>query len=92
MATLAAIAFAMLWFVHIAEVEAAFRLKTSESRFTVTGGYLARTLPADAVVLTAFQSGSVRYYAGRRTVSWDTVPLTGSSSAISSMREEASRQ
>jgi hypothetical protein len=51
-----------------------FRLQTLESRFARAGDYVARRLPPNAVVLTASESGSIRYYAGRNTISWDALP------------------
>jgi hypothetical protein len=51
-----------------AEQRAAFRLRDMESRYRVVGEYVARTLPADAVVFADIESGSVRFYSGRQTV------------------------
>ena len=62
------------WHVHIARTRSVFDLQGLESRFAVTGKYVARALPANAVVLAVQQSGSVRYYAGRSTIAWDATP------------------
>jgi hypothetical protein len=51
-----------------------FRLGQIESRFERGGTYVAASLPANAFVITRWQSGSVRFYSGRKTMSWDGVP------------------
>lgn len=61
------------WYAHVAERRGVFRLRAAESRFIATGRYLASSLPEHAIVITAFQSGSVRYYSGRRTLAWDAL-------------------
>jgi hypothetical protein len=48
-----------------------FRIAQLESRYVRAGGYVARRLPPNAIVVTALESGSVRYYSGRRTLVWD---------------------
>jgi hypothetical protein len=47
-----------------------FRLQTMEARFEHAGSFVARRLPANAIVFTAWQSGSVRFYSGRKTLAW----------------------
>ena len=37
------------------------------------GGVVATRLPADAVLITVWQSGSVRFHAGRDAVLWDSL-------------------
>lgn len=44
-----------------------------ERRFVVTGRFSGDALPADALVFTIWQSGSVRYYGNRLTVVWDAL-------------------
>jgi hypothetical protein len=51
----------------------AFRLRALEARFVRGGGYVAERLPANALVITSWQSGSVRFYSGRRTLVWDSL-------------------
>ena len=55
----------------IAEDRAVFELRDLERRFRDGGEYVARKLPANAVVFTTQQSGSVRFYSGRPTIVWD---------------------
>jgi hypothetical protein len=51
-----------------------FRLRQMEARFERAGLFVDRRLPANALVVTSWQSGSVRFYSGRRTLVWDGLP------------------
>ena len=51
-----------------------FDIQQSEHRYIAIGEYVGATLPANAVVLTVIQSGSVRLYGGRPTLRWDLLP------------------
>jgi len=57
--------------VYEARTRQVFRLAQLESRYVRAGGYVARRLPSNALVVTALESGSVRYYSGRPTLVWD---------------------
>jgi hypothetical protein len=46
----------------------------SERKYAAAASYVARRLPANAVVVAMQHSGSLRYYSGRATVRWDLVP------------------
>ena len=48
-------------------------LKDGERRYADVGAYIHQALPADAVVFSVQQSGSVRFYGGRVTVRWDLI-------------------
>jgi hypothetical protein len=48
-----------------------FDIQRAERRYVVVGTAVGATLPANAVVLSLIQSGSVRMYAQRPTVRWD---------------------
>ena len=37
------------------------------------GVYVARALPADALIFSVQQSGSLRFYGGRMTIRWDLI-------------------
>ncbi|MCX6552181.1 MAG: glycosyltransferase family 39 protein [Acidobacteria bacterium] len=50
-----------------------FRLKALERRYVELGRYAARTLPANAVVIAAQPTGSIRFYADMPTLSWDAI-------------------
>jgi len=51
----------------------AFRMRDYERRFRDGGEYVARHLPANAAVITVWQSGSVRFYSGRLTMLWNSI-------------------
>jgi len=57
--------------LHTAARRAVFELRGLEARFRIAGEYLAAHLPANAIVLTEIESGSVRFYAGRPTLVWE---------------------
>lgn len=48
-----------------------FELQRLEARYARAGQFVARRLPANALVVTGSESGSVRFYSGRRTLAWD---------------------
>jgi hypothetical protein len=50
-----------------------FGLRDSEARFVETAEWIRDHLPSDAVLLTVWHSGSVRYHGGRPSVLWDAV-------------------
>jgi hypothetical protein len=60
-------------FVVEARRLAVFELQQFEARFEQAGTYVAERLPENALVLTAWQSGSVRFYSGRRTLAWEAL-------------------
>jgi 4-amino-4-deoxy-L-arabinose transferase-like glycosyltransferase len=61
------------WHLHVARARHVFDLQNLESRFVVTGRYVARALPANAVFLAVQESGSLRYHGGRITIAWDAI-------------------
>jgi hypothetical protein len=58
-------------FVRAASERHAFELQRIEARFARAGRFVADRLPANALVFTSWESGSVRFYSGRRTLVWD---------------------
>jgi hypothetical protein len=50
-----------------------FRLQRLEARYERAGTFVGRRLPANAIVITSWQSGSVRYYGHRPTLVWDSL-------------------
>jgi hypothetical protein len=74
------------WHVHVARTHRVFDLQALESRFVVTGTYVARALPPNAVVLAVQQSGSVRYYGARSTLAWDAIPPDALDRTIGELR------
>lgn len=74
------------WYLHVARVRHVFDLQALESRFVVTGRYVARALPANAVFLAVQQSGSLRHHGGRPTIAWDAVPRDGLDALVDRLR------
>jgi hypothetical protein len=58
-------------FVREARDRSAFRLERLEARYVRAGEYVDRRLPPNALVITSWESGSVRFYSGRKTLTWD---------------------
>jgi hypothetical protein len=48
-------------------------LRDAELRYATVGTYVHGALPANAVVFSMQESGSVRYYGGRMTIRWDLI-------------------
>ncbi|MSO45490.1 MAG: hypothetical protein EXQ59_01810 [Acidobacteria bacterium] len=48
-----------------------FRLHLLEARYVRAGLFVSRRLPPDSLIVTSWESGSVRFYSGRRTLVWD---------------------
>lgn len=48
-------------------------LRGMEGRYRATAEVVADRLPANAVLITVWQSGSVRFHAGREAVLWDSL-------------------
>ena len=51
----------------------AFELQRMEGRYRDTAALITNRLPANAVLITVWQSGSVRFQAGREAVLWDSL-------------------
>ena len=66
-----------------------FRLQQLEKRFERVGRYVGERLPANALVITSWQSGSVRFYGRRPTLAWDGLPADRLSEALSFARDRA---
>lgn len=74
--------------VYRARDRQVFRLAQLESRYVRAGDYVARRLPSNALVVTALESGSVRYYSGRRTLVWDMLDPAWLDRALAFVREQ----
>jgi hypothetical protein len=59
--------------VREARQREAFRLYRLEARYERAGAYVGSRLPPNAVVITRWESGSVRFYGRRRTLVWDSL-------------------
>ena len=51
----------------------AFELQRMEGRYRETAELVRDRLPANAVLITVWQSGSMRFHAGREIVMWDSL-------------------
>ena len=51
----------------------AFELQRMESRYRESADLVRDRLPANAVLITVWQSGSMRFHAGREIVMWDSL-------------------
>jgi hypothetical protein len=58
-------------FVNEARARNVFDLERLESRYVRAGAYVAGRLPPNALVITSWESGSVRFYGRRNTLVWD---------------------
>ena len=73
-------------FVQAAADRNTFRLQTLESRFARAGMYVRDRLPQNALVITSWQSGSIRFYGGRKTIVWDSLPADALDDALTFAR------
>lgn len=79
------------WFISVSADRYAFDLAASEARFVEAGQWIDRHLPREAVVLTTFQSGSVRLYGHRQTVLWDALEPTELDLVVDTLRASGHR-
>jgi hypothetical protein len=61
------------WYVAKADSIGVFDIQRAEHRYPAVGEAIGRTLPANAIVVTQVQSGSVRLYGERMTARWDFI-------------------
>ena len=59
--------------VQAAGARQVLALQGLEGRYRETADLVAERLPANAVLITVWQSGSVRFHAGREAVLWDSL-------------------
>jgi hypothetical protein len=69
----------------------AFGLRDFELRFRLAGEYVESQLPANAAVVTAQESGSVRFYSGRLTLAWRELPEGRLERALNFLRTQGYR-
>jgi hypothetical protein len=68
--------------VTFARDHSAFAAKEGERKYVAVGNYIARRLPERAVVISMQFSGSIRYYSGRATIRYDSIPEAGLDSLV----------
>ena len=60
-------------FLREASARSVFELQRLEARYARAGAYVADHLPPNALVVTSWESGSVRFYGHRNTLVWDVL-------------------
>jgi hypothetical protein len=66
----------------------AFELQRMEGRYRETGELVRERLPANAVLITVWQSGTMRFHAGREIVMWDSLDPAWLDRAITWLRSQ----
>ena len=71
-----------------AERHRAFELRNQERKYPLAGEYVRTRGPANAFVLAAQHSGSIRYYAHRPILRWDLLSPTRLDQALATFRAQ----
>ena len=71
-----------------AERHGAFDLRNQERKYPLAGKYVRTRAPANAFVLAAQHSGSIRYYAQRPILRWDLLSPTRLDQALATFRAQ----
>lgn len=66
----------------------AFELQRMEGRYRLSASIVRERLPATAVVITVWESGSVRFHAGREIVMWEALDPAWLDRAITWLRSK----
>ena len=74
--------------VRIAGDRDAFELQRLEGRYRASAGLVRDRLPPNAVLITVWQSGSVRFHADREIVMWESLDPAWLDRAIVWLRDE----
>jgi hypothetical protein len=88
---LTAVALLSIFFVREAIDRKVFELRDYERRYRLAGDYVAAHLPPNAVVVTAQESGSVRFYSRRLTLTWRGLPPRDIARALDFLRAQGYR-
>jgi len=62
-----------LLFIQQARARSVFDLHRLEARYERAGVYVAGHLPPNALIITSWESGSIRFYGHRKTLVWDAL-------------------
>jgi hypothetical protein len=62
-----------LLFIQQARARSVFDVHRLEARYERAGVYVAGHLPPNALVITSWESGSIRFYGHRKTLVWDAL-------------------
>ena len=90
-AGLVAVVALAVFLVHAAIERHAFGIREFERRFRLAGEYVASKLPDNALIITAQESGSVRFYSGRSTLIWRALPPGALDEALTFVRARGYR-
>jgi hypothetical protein len=71
-----------------AERNGVFDLRHQERKYPLAGEFVRERGPANAFVLAAQHSGSIRYYANRPTLRWDLISPTRLDQALATFRAQ----
>jgi hypothetical protein len=72
--------------IDYARARGAFAIRDQERKYPEAAAFVRDTLPANAFVLAAQHSGSIRYYAQRPTLRWDLLSPAHLDDALASLR------
>ncbi len=72
--------------VYFARDHSAFASKEGERKYVAVGNYIAQRLPDRAVIISMQFSGSIRYYSGRPTIRYDSIPEAGLDSLVAELQ------
>ena len=75
-----------VFFIQEARARNVFDLPRLEARYQRAGVYVEAHLPPDALIITSWESGSVRYYGHRKTIVWDALDPAWLDRAIAYIR------
>jgi hypothetical protein len=78
--------FICVFFIREARARSVFDLQRLEARYERAGLYVDSHLPPDALVVTSWESGSIRYYGHRNTLVWDALDPAWLDRAIAYVR------
>jgi hypothetical protein len=73
-------------FIREARARQVFDLARLESRYVSAGRFVDARLPSNALIVTSWESGSVRFYSSRRTLTWDALDPAWLDRAIAFVR------
>lgn len=74
--------------LHYAERNGVFDIRNQERKYPLAGEFVRDRGPANAFVLAAQHSGSIRYYANRPTLRWDLISPTRLDQALATFRAQ----
>jgi hypothetical protein len=75
-----------VFFIREARARSVFDLQRLEARYQRAGLYVDSHLPSNALIVTSWESGSVRYYGHRNTLVWDSLDPAWLDRAIAYLR------